>query len=268
MLHTELYKVFYYVSIYKNISKASEVLYISQPAVSKSIKKLEQLTDCTLFIRNSKGVTLTSEGEILFEYVEKAFNYLINGEKIIEKINKKEEGIVKIGISNTLCKYFFIPYLEKFHQKYPKIKIQIINCSSPSTYKLLDDGQIDFGIVSFPVQKYDYQYTSLMTISDIFVASNKYMPNIKKCTLEQLSTHPLMLLEKENQTRIFIDNFLLSQGIELKPEIEIGSMDFLIEFAKIGIGVACVIKEFVIDDLLDNSLIELPIKPAPPKREI
>lgn len=266
MISTELYKVFYYVAMYKNITHAANELFTSQSAVSKSIKKLEQLTNCTLFIRSQKGVTLTSEGEILFEYVQKAFKYLLNGEKIIEKINNKEKGIVRVGISNTLCKYFFFPHLKKFHHSYPDISIKIMNQSSPNTYSLLDEGAIDFGIVSIPKNKSSYKYIELMSLNDIFVSKEPYIK--EKFPLEDLANQPLMLLDKENQTRIYIDDFLTTQGVFVNPEIEIGSMEFLIELAKIGIGTACVIKEFVTEELLNGMLYELPIMPKPSPRKI
>lgn len=266
MLHADLYKVFYYVATYKNITHAANQLFTTQPAVSKSIKKLESLTNCTLFVRSQKGVTLTSEGELLFEYVQKAFNYLISGEKMIEKINNKEEGVVKIGISNTLCKYFFFPHLEKFHQSYPNISIQIMNQSSPNTFALLDECSIDFGIISIPKNKPNYNYIGLMTVHDIFVTKS---PNLQEqYPLEILAKHPLMLLDKENQTRIYIDDFLKRNGLELRPEIEIGSMDFLVELAKIGIGTACVIREFVQAELSSGTLYEISITPSPMPRKI
>lgn len=266
MIHADLYKVFYYVATYKNITHAANQLFTSQPAVSKSIKKLEELTNCTLFVRSQKGVTLTSEGELLFEYVQKAFNYLISGEKMIERINNKEEGVVKIGISNTLCKYFFFPHLEKFHQVYPNISIQIMNQSSPNTFTLLDECSIDFGIISIPKNHPNFNYIGLMTVHDIFVTKN---PNHVDCyPLEILADHPLMLLDKENQTRIYIDDFLKGNRLELKPEIEIGSMDFLVELAKIGIGTACVIREFVQEELSSGILHEICITPAPMPRKI
>lgn len=268
MLHTELYKVFYYVAQYSNISKAAKAMFISQPAVSKSIKKLENLTGCTLFIRSSKGVSLTTEGEILFNYVESAFKSLENGEKIIEKLHNKQAGIVKVGISNTLCKYYFLPHLHSFHALYPHIKIQIVNRPSPETYQLLDAGKIDFGIISIPDVRLDYRYISLMRIQDVFVANDKYYPSNSTLGVDDLRSFSIMMMEKGNQTRIYIDDFLEENGVKLTPEIEIGSMDFLIEFAKIGIGAACVIKEFVQDELVAGTLKQLSIMPEPKPREI
>jgi DNA-binding transcriptional LysR family regulator len=268
VLNTELYKIFYYVAKYQNISKTAEILYLSQPAISKSIKKLEQLTDCILFTRSSKGVALTNEGEILYEYVKDAFQSIESGERILSKIRNLDEGVVKIGISNTLCKYYFLPILEKYHKKYPKVKIQVVNSPSPKTYSLLDDGKIDFGIITVPKLKLDYKYTELFNIHDIFVSSKKYVSNSNKMFVSSLKDLPIMLLEKENQTRMFMEEYFTQNNVSINPEIEIGSMDFLIEFARIGIGVACVIKEFVLDEIKKEALVELPITPAPEARSV
>ena len=267
MINTELYKIFYYTALHQNISKAAEALYISQPAVSKSIKNLEDITKCTLFKRSSKGVTLTSEGEILFEYVKNAFVHLQNGEETIKKMVNMDEGVVKVGISNTLCKYFFLPHLQAFHRLYPNVKIQIINRPSPKTLELLDGGEVDFGIVSIPENRGEYSYKPLMKIHDVFVARQGYADG-GEISLAQLAGFPLMMMESGNQTRIYIEKFLHENGADIKPEIEIGSMDFLVEFAKIGIGVACVIREFVQSELESGELCELNISPVPKGREI
>ncbi|TCT16037.1 DNA-binding transcriptional LysR family regulator [Natranaerovirga pectinivora] len=267
MLQTELYKVFYIVTKHGNISEAAKELYISQPAVSKSIKKLEELTGCTLFIRSSKGVSLTSEGKILYDYVEKAFDHLITGEKIINKINNLKEGLVKIGISNTLCQYFFMPHLKSFHKSYPEIKIQVINRSSPDTLKLLQQGIIDFGIISIPNTQDNITFIELMKIHDIFVTNDQNLVR-KKLSIETLNNLHLMMLEKKNLTRKYIDEFVENNSLHLTPKIEISSMDFLIEFAKIGLGVASVIKEFVAPELAKGTLYEIPISPTPPPRKI
>ncbi|ODA40598.1 LysR family transcriptional regulator [Desulfosporosinus sp. BG] len=268
MLHTELYKVFYFTAMYRSLSEAAQMLYISQPAISKSIKKLEALTGCTLFIRNSKGVTLTTEGQILYDYVKSAFETLHNGEMMLEKLKKRTEGIVKVGMSNTLCRYFFLPHLEAFHYQYPGIHIQIINRPSPDTLKLLEQGQLDFGIISIPMDKGDLEYIELMTIQDIFVAGRKY--DIPDCALplKKLVSYPLLMMEAENLSRIHIDDYFRANQLSFTPEIEISSMDILIEFAKIGLGIASVIKSFVTEELALGILKEIPISPAIPERTI
>ena len=284
MIDAELYKTFYTIALHRTISDAAKAMRVSQPAVSKAIRKFEYLTGCTLFIRKPRGVELTSEGQILFEYVKEGLERLESGENLLKKMITKEEGIVRVGISNTLCRYFFIPHLEAFHQKYPGIQIQVMNRSSPDTLKLLDNGMIDFGIVSIPGKSRRFipgmdsetkgnplklwLYEPLITIHDIFVCGDRKIDFSGKVKLSDLSSYPLMLLEKENQTRVFIDDFCEGKGVRLKPEIEIGSMDFLIQFARIGIGIACVIEEFVKNELASGLLRKIPVSPALPARQI
>lgn len=268
-INIELYKTFYCVAKNKNISKAADELYVSQPAISKAIKKLEHELDCTLFLRSSRGVVLSKEGEILFKHVEKALTEFALGEELIEKIKTNDYGTVRVGVSNTLCKHYLIPYLEAFHEKYPNIKIVVINNTTNKTLELLNHGKVDFGIVSSPFKYEEYEFDELMKFHDIFVVKQgKYPELLKQPSLQALSDYPLMLLEPDNITRQYIDRFLEENDVYLHPEIEIGSMDFLIEFAKIGLGVASVIQEFVTSELEQGILVEIPVKRKPKSRSI
>ncbi len=268
MLNTELYKVFYFTAKCGNVSEAAEQLYISQPAISKSIKKLESLIGCCLFIRNSRGVSLTTEGEVLYDYVKNAFEKLDSGERMLEKLKKRTEGVVKVGISNTLCRYFFLPYLEAFHYRYPGIRIQIINRTSPETITLLEQGRLDFGIISIPMDKAEMDYIELLTIQDIFVAGKKYKIDENSISVEKLLEYPLLMLEDKNLSRIYLDEYFKANNLSFTPEIEISSMDILVEFAKIGLGIAAVIKDFVSEELAAGTLKEIKISPSLPSRKI
>lgn len=268
MIDAELYRIFYIVTRCGTVSAAAEQLHVSQPAVSKSIKKLEELSGCTLFIRSSKGVSLTTEGEILYDYVKNGFEYLENGEQILQKIRNKEEGLIKIGISNTLCKYLFIPCLEQFHKSYPGIRINIINRTSPETLSLLERGAIDFGITSIPKNLEHFSCRELLTIQDVFVAGAYYPQLQSPQTLQSLAHHPLMMLEKNNVTRTYIDAFLADHNAVLHPEIEISSLDFLVDFARIGIGVALVIRNFIEKELELGILREIDVVPPIPPRKV
>jgi DNA-binding transcriptional LysR family regulator len=266
MIDAELYRVFHTVGRCGNISAAAGQLFVSQPAVSKSIKKLEDLTGCTLFARGPKGVSLTSEGAILFDYVHEAFSHLHNGEQVLKKIRNKQEGLVKIGISTTLCRYYFMPHLERFHQLYPGIRITIVNRTSTETLKLLAQGLIDFGIISIPADRSGFVYHELLTIEDAFVTGKPSPEFSKPVDLACMAAYPLMMMEKDNATRRHIDDYLMANHVSLQPEIEIGSMDFLIDFARIGLGIALVIKNFVEEELRRGILFQVPVTPAIPAR--
>jgi len=265
----ELYKIFHTVAFYKNISHAAEALYISQPAVSKSIKKLETLLDVKLFSRGSKGVTLTTEGKIFYEYIQKALHIISDGENILTELKSKKQGMITIGVSTVLCKHFLLPHLKPFMNKYPEIKIKIINKTTFDTLKNIDQGMIDFGIVSRPFNISPYTFIKLADIQDIFVAEKEYLNSLQIVEPNDIFFKGIfMLLESDNITRQYVDQFFMENNILLKPEVEINTMDFLIEFAKIGLGIAVVIRSFIEKDLQEETLIEIPVSPPMPPRTV
>jgi DNA-binding transcriptional LysR family regulator len=267
-----LYKIFYTVAIAGNISKAAKELYISQPAISKSITKLEQSLDTTLFLRNSRGVQLTEEGQILFKYLDSAFSTISSAEEQIKRIKELDIGHITIGVSTTLCKYVLLPYLQKFIEQWPHIRITIECQSTNKTLQLLEENKIDIGLIGKPNTLKNIDFYSLGEIQDTFVATDSYINNLKMREVagnnDLFKTATLMLLNKENMTRQYIDDYFNKNNIELNNLIEISTMDLLIEFAKIGLGIACVIKGFVEDDLKSGVLREITMDIPIHKREI
>ena len=264
------YKIFYAVANAGNISKAAKELYISQPAISKSIQKLEENLGTRLFARSSRGVTLTPEGELLYGHVKDAFETLNLGEEKLRRSIELGIGHLTIGVSSTLCKYLLLPYLKDFIKQYPYINISIDCRSTNQTLKLLDEDKIDIGLVGKPDMKHIIFYP-LLEIEDIFVATRDYLANLKSRGVSQshiLESSTLMLLDKENMTRRHIDDYFIENQIHLQDSIEVSSMDLLIEFAKIGLGTACVIREFVREELSAGTLIEIPLARPIPKREV
>lgn len=266
-----LYKVFYTVANTGNISKAATELFISQPAISKSIRKLEQSLDVTLFSRNSRGVQLTEEGEVLYDYVQRAFYALQTGEARLKKINDLGIGHLHIGVSTTLCKYMLLPYLKEFIARHPHIRITIECQSTYHTLQLLRENKIDLGLIGKPERYHHIHFDSLGEIEDIFVATQSYLDNLSVRTNNRediLKSATLMLLDKENITRQYIDDYLSLYHIETNSLLEVSTMDLLIEFAKIGLGVACVIRQFVEKELEEGALVEIPLDSPIRKREI
>ena len=267
-----LYHIFFMVAECGNISAAAKKLYISQPAISKAISKLEQNLNTVLFLRNSRGVNLTPEGELLYEQVTFAFNSIRKGEERIQKINALGIGHLSIGVSTTLCKYILLPYLKEFVKDYPHIQIAISCQSSFETIQALEKGNIDIGLVGIPDTSKTLSFTPLKEIQDIFVATGNYMNNLKIREGQDrnsiLQTATFMLLNKENLSRKYIDHYLTLNHIDISNIIEVNNMDLLIDFAKIDLGIACVISEFVKKELQEQSLIEVPLGKSFPKRKI
>ena len=234
------YRIFYTVAKTQNISKAAKELYISQPAISKSIQKLEESLGCELFRRSSRGVLLTEEGELLFTHVSSAFETLTLGEDKLKNSLELGVGHLKIGVSSTLCKYMLLPYLKDFTKRYPHINISIV-CQSTNE------------------------------IEDIFVATEAYLNvlNARGISSDAILQHStLMLLDKHNMTRQYIDDYLQENKIETRDLIEVSTMDLLIDFAKTNLGVACVIRQFVQNELANKELLEIPLGFPIHKREI
>lgn len=265
-----LYRAFYSVAKHQNISIAAKELYISQPAISKAIKKLEENLEITLFNRSSRGVSLTEEGNLLYNYIDKAFDNIEAGEEQIKKIKDLGIGHIKIGVSTTLCKFVLLKYLKDFISQNPHIKITIMTQSSNDTIKLLRNNKIDVGLIGASEKVAGLDFYSLGTINDIFVASPSYLENFKLRNDEAPSFKNIdfMLLNKGNVSRDYVDKYFVSKNITFENYIEVTSMDLLIDFAKIGLGVSCVIKELILDELEKGTLVEVPLDISIPQRQL
>lgn len=270
-INFESYKVFYYVAKYLSFSKASKALFVSQSAVSQSIKQLEEKLNTTLFFRQTKKVSLTKEGELLFDHIEKAFNFIKTGERSLQSVSLVGRGEIKIGASDTICKYYLIPFIDKFHELYPNIKIKIINRPSPVCAELLTKGEVDISIINLP-DKLDYKnisYREIKKIQDVFIAGKKYIHlKGKPMKLKDLENFPLLLLEKNSTTRSFFESLIIDHKLNIAPEIELGSIDLLIELTKIGLGFSFVMEDSVLNEIEDEEVFILDIKERTPKRSI
>lgn len=269
--HLSQYRIFYEVARCGNISRAAKELYISQPAISKAIGKLEESLGTRLFLRNSRGVQLTPEGNVLFQHVAAAFDSLSRGEKELKRIHDFHIGQLKIGVSNTLCKYVLLPYLKSFVEKYPHVNITIESQSTAHTLEMLEARKIDIGLVAEPRARRGLNFTPVMEIHDGFVCTPAYMENL---TLREgpapdiFKTGNIMLLDRSNMSRKHLDTYLSDRDIEVNQLLEVTDMALLIEFARIGLGIACVILDFVSDDLKNGTLMEVPLDAPIPRRVI
>ena len=267
----ELYRIFYVVANNGNITKASEELNISQPAISKSIKTLEDQLGGTLFVRTKRGVILTDEGREFYEYIKHAIEYINNAENKFTDLINLETGCIKIGISTTLTREFLLPYLEQFHELYPNIDIQIMTYLTSDLIPKLRNGLIDLIILNLNGYNYgdDIEMTKCRKINDCFVVSNKYIDLVnKELSLKDLNNYPLVLQAKGSNTREFLDNFAREHGVILKPNIELASYSLEVEFTRIGFGIGYATKEYIKDYLKNKQLYELKLKEKIPSRYI
>ncbi len=263
------YRLFCAVAECESISKAAEMNYISQPAISKAITKMEESLGTVLFVRNHRGVTLTDEGKILYEELKTAFDIIKSGEDKLRHINELGIGRLRLGASGVLCKNLLLPYLKGFIEENPHIKITIECYSSAHIHKLLMDGRIDIGLIVKPENMTELSFHSFGEIDDIFVSTKSYINNLydRGCT-SIFENANIMLLDGENVSRLHVDRYFKENDIEPEHILEVNGMDMLIEFAKIGLGVACVIKNFVANELQSGELIEIPLSVPINKREV
>lgn len=307
------YHIFYEVAKAGNISKAAKSLYISQPAVSKSITKLEQSLSHTLFLRSKRGVKLTEEGKTLYEHLDRAFSSIEAAEKKLNKIGEFGLGQIRIGVSTSLCKHILLPYLQDYIHDNPHIKISIACNPTYETLHLLKEDKIDIGLICNTSLDREYQFAPVLSIQDTFVTTQTYIDNLNlrendymdaseknqpedqnditnlppvaglfyfnevpnpKITPDTLSGREileksnLMLLDKGNISRQYIDEYMKEELIEPGQILEINNMDLLIDFASIGMGVACVVKEFITSYIKNGQVIEIPLDHEIPKREV
>lgn len=226
---------------------------------------------CELFRRSSRGVALTEEGELLFSHVKVAFETLELGEDRLKNSLELGVGHLRIGVSTTLCKYMLLPYLNDFIKEFPHINISISCQSTHDTMLLLEDNKIDIGFIGKPDNLKGMTFFSVDEIEDIFVATNDYLKNLKMRGVDKkdiLQNATLMLLDKNNITRQYINGYLQDNHIIVQNSIDVSSMDLLIDFAKISVGVACVIRKFVEKELEEGSLIQIPVGFSIHKREV
>lgn len=267
--NTELYKFFYMVATEKSISKASQKLFVTQPAVSKAIKQLEERTNTSLFFRTAKGVKLTKEGEVLFSFIEKAFNFINLGEKKLEEMKALTDGEITIGVGDTACKHYLVPHLKKFHQKYPGIRIRVTNHTTPIIISMLKKGAVDLGIVNLPCHDNQLNIVQTLQIQDCFIVGEKYSHLAKEAiSIHELIKYPMLLLERGSNSRVFLDNYLLENNISIKPEFELGNFELLSQFAQIDFGIACVIRNFVENELNEKKLFEIKLMEPIPSRHL
>ena len=250
----ELYRVFKEVAETGNISLAAKNLYISQSAVSQSIKQLETALQARLFARSPRGVSLTWEGQMLYQYVRSALGLLATGEDKLSQAQQLLLGTLTIGASDTVTSFFLTPYLETFHHQHPGIRLKIVSGRSAKVLSMLKSGAVDIAFASSPSDSSLTTWSCFATHS-IFVAGGGYGCDFDHVyTQQEIADFPLILLERKASSRVFLEQYFLQSGITLTPEIELSSRSLLVSLAKIGLGVAGVTREFV-QDALDSGEI-------------
>lgn len=264
----ELYKVFYWAAKLGSLTQAAKALYLTQPSVSHAIKQLEDNFGITLFYRNSKGVALTQEGTLLYSYIEQSQILISLAEEKMAALKNLDSGELRIGGSDSLFKHYLLPYLEEFHQKHSGIKLHLNHGTTPEVISFLKEGRIDLGVVRMPILDRQLEVRESFQLQDCFVAGAHYAElQDKVLSLDMLMQYPVILFSRNSRARMAITEIFQSYGHTLKPDIEVGSVDLLIEFARRGLGISYVTREFVSSELEEGSLFEIQLDvPLPPSQ--
>lgn len=241
----ELYRVFKEVASSGSISSASKQLYISQSAVSQSIKQLEDQLGTRLFIRNSRGVELTADGTLLYDYIKSALGLIDCAEQKMAQSRALLTGELNIAASDTITSCFLLSHLERFHREYPGIRLRILNGSGSETIKYLRDGHADIAFTSAQPEDTDLNVHPCFESHMVFVASPDYSCDFDKpYSLTEIAAFPIISLERKSTSRVFLEGFFQRNGLTLQPEIELDTADLQIELAEIGLGITCIPREF------------------------
>ena len=266
----ELYRIFYTVAVSGSFSKAAEILFISQPAITFQIKKLEEELEVSLFTRTKHGVILTEEGSVLFDYVKKGLEAFENGENALSNLKNLDSGVIRIGASTTVCRHVVIPYLEIFHEMYPKIDIQIVNNLTNNLLKELRNGNLDILFLNMPMDECkDLKIINIKEVQDIFVGNKKFYDETNgKINLSDLDSYPLLFQKLPSNTRHYLDNYLKKNNANLSPNLEVVSYNLIMDLVKSGFGIGYATKEFIKEELNSKLLYEIEVIPKVPKRYI
>ena len=260
-----LYKVFCTVAETKNITAASELLYISQQAVSYSIKQLEIALNGKLFFRTPKGVVLTPEAEKLYERVQESLNNIIVGQNIFTEDKELKSGFIRIGCTSGLFDICVYKYVAKFHKDYPNVKIHIINKPTHDLFNLLKNHDIDLMVRKFTeddeeTSKYAFKIFDNITNCMFGNKDYKFLADKKEVLLKELNEYPLLVPNQGSYERMHLEEDFKKKGLELKPLIDFSSHMPIISLAKEGVGIGTGPKEMIERELNDKVLFEINVK--------
>ena len=273
MVNLDLYRVFYTVAKCGSLTRAAEELYISQPAVSQSVKQLENQLGVSLFNRTHRGMELSAQGgKMIFPEVERALGLLSVAENRVAEMQTKASGLIRIGASDTIFEYFLADKIVDFHEKFPAVKIELMADFTPDTIEKLKANRCDVAFVNLPIEV-DGDLTlrgNCMRLNDIFIVGEKYhqLANGDTMSLSKLKEYPLIMMDKNTVARRSLDNFLGAHGLELTPSIEVGSWDLMKRLVARGMGVGIIPREYAQGRLKDGELFEVKTDPTLPTRSV
>ena len=269
-INFEYYKIFYYVAKYGNITKAAAALGSNQPNVTRIMKLLEAQLNCRLFVRESRGISLTEEGELLYSHVEIAYRHLINAQEEIYRQDSGRCGTVEIGVTETALYLFLLNALRGFKLEYPAIRIKIHNHTTPETVGHLISGKLDFAVVTTPFEvPKNVSCVKVLDFEEILVGGMQY-ENLRKgaLELEEIKNYPWVGLGKESATYRWYKDFFISHKIDIEPDMEVATFDLILPLIENNFGIGFVPGKLAQPLLEKGRIVQIPVKCHIPERSI
>jgi DNA-binding transcriptional LysR family regulator len=264
-LNLNLYRVFYTVAKTKSFSESSRVLHISQPAISKHIQNLEYELNTLLFYRNNRGIELTQEAKQLLNFVEKAYNFLMLGEKSLQESKELMQGKVSVGIPTAISVYYFKDKIEEFMTSHPNIVIKLSSHNNEALINLMLQHTLDVLILAGDTEiNKDLKVIPLME-DDFVFAYNFEKLNIVVDDLKDLTNYPMLLPVKTTDARKNVEKVFSNVGITTNPIMELETPEMMLNYTKDGIGIGYVLRHIAEQT---PSLKIIDIKEELPKEKI
>ncbi len=261
----EHYKVFYTVAKYKSFTRAAEATLSNQSNLTRTVKNLEKQLGCILFERTNKGVRLTEDGQELYRHIGAAFEHIQAGEEAVRAKHNMEQGVVKIGATEIALRCYLLPILQRYHKEYPGIRIKILNLSTPQALKTVENGLVDFAVVTTPMEfGTKLKTTTLSTFREVPICSENFHIE-KEVPLERLAEHPIISLGAGTSTFDFYANEFAKRNCRFSPDIEAATADQIVPLVKYGLGIGFVPVPFL---ETEKELCQIPLRDACFTREI
>lgn len=269
-INFEYYKIFYYVAKYRNITKAAAALGSNQPNVTRIMKLLETQLNCRLFIRESRGISLTREGELLYSHVEVAYRHLLNAQEEIGRQDFLGCGTVEIGATETALHLFLINALHDFKREYPGVRIKIHNHTTPDIMKKLISGRLDLAVITMPfAMPKTVSGVEVMSFQEILVGGTQFRELCgSPMELEEIKKYPWIGVGTGSATYELYKNFFIDHKIDVEPDMEVATSDLLIPLIKSNLGIGFVPEKMAMPLVEEGKLVQIPLRSGIPERSI
>lgn len=270
MVILDYYRIFYFVAQYKSFTKAAEMLDNSQPNITRCMNNLENELECQLFVRSNRGVALTPEGRKLYEHISVAYERIVRGEEEIRKKSRLESGLISIGASETALRLMLLDKLEEFHEKYPHVRLRILNYSTPQAVTALENGLVDFAVATTPLKlKGALERRNLYSFREILTGGPKYRSFASEIrNLEQLRELPLISLGKESGTRELYMQYFLHYNLSFRPELEAATTDQILPMIQHNLGIGFLPEELAAEAIARGEIVQIPLEEPTPERNV